>query len=160
VAVNYSNNKPSINVYYNSISDNISRAREVLFGIEEEGIPYEIIKKDDKDAVDLSYIACEQSSLGVGIGIDGKNIAIHYIKLKKDIPLYEMSIESNDFILRALGINAARLVKGVPFKNFEEYADYNHSEIDEEACISIVEDNLEDEIRKIVRIVIERMKVR
>lgn len=143
--------KPSIHIYYNKSLNNLSDFKEVFFGIEEEGISYNIQRKDDEDAVKLAYLACDQSSLGVGIGIDNTSIVIHYRKLKKDKPLYKISTSSNHILMRALGANAARLVKRIPFKNLED------CEIEKDTHLS--NENLEDQIRAIVQRVIAGMKL-
>ncbi|QZY54140.1 glycerol dehydratase reactivase beta/small subunit family protein [Crassaminicella profunda] len=149
--LSYNQQKPSIHIYYNESLNNISDFKEIFWGIEEEGIPYEIQLKEHRDAVQLAYAACEQSVLGVGIGVDCESIIIHYIKLKKDKPLYEISTSSNDFLMRTLGVNAARLVKRIPFKNIEDH------EVEDNICLS--KENLEEEIRTIVKRIIARMKL-
>ncbi|MCT4618054.1 MAG: glycerol dehydratase reactivase beta/small subunit family protein [Marinisporobacter sp.] len=149
--LNYNKQKPSVHVYYNESLSDIKDFNEIFWGIEEEGIPYNIQQKEDKDAIKLAYRACEESSLGVGIGIDKKSIVIHYIKLKKDKPLYEISTSSDHFLMRTLGVNAARLVKRIPFKNLEDH------EFEDEPYSS--KEKLEEEIRAIVERVIARMKL-
>nr|WP_312577230.1 glycerol dehydratase reactivase beta/small subunit family protein [Sedimentibacter sp.] len=111
--------KPVINIYYDSRiskSDFIS----LLHGVEEEGIPYELVSENETDAVNLSYAACCSSKLGVGLGVSKDEIALHYEKLDKSSPLYKINISSKKNIVRALGANAARLVKRIPFKDIQE----------------------------------------
>ncbi|MEW9124618.1 MAG: glycerol dehydratase reactivase beta/small subunit family protein [Thermotaleaceae bacterium] len=113
-----SKNKPTIFVYYSSEIKDISIFNQLLWGIEEEGIPFDVIEKSNGTALELSYLAAEDSSLnaGIGIGEDGF-IVLHYAKLSIDKPLFTISQESNSKLQRALGANAARLVKGIPFKS-------------------------------------------
>lgn len=146
----YNQQKPSIHIYYSKSLTNISNFKEIFFGIEEEGIPCDIQRKEYSDAVKLAYAACEQSAVGVGIGIDCESIAIHYIKLKKDKPLYEISTSSNPLLMRTLGVNAARLVKRIPFKDLEDHW------VEDDICLN--KEKLEEEIRSIVERVIARMK--
>ncbi|MEF9918488.1 MAG: glycerol dehydratase reactivase beta/small subunit family protein [Eubacterium sp.] len=117
--VNFEAPKPEIKVYYNKNSVNKSIVTQVLLGIEEEGLPYSLIEQDNNDAVELGYKAAEASHLGVGIGI-GDCISLNYIKLKENEPLFKVAVKGNDEeILRAVGANAARLVKRMPFKDID-----------------------------------------
>lgn len=117
--MNFEAPKPEIKVYYNKNSVNKSIVTQVLLGIEEEGLPYSLIEQDNNDAVELGYKAAEASHLGVGIGI-GDCISLNYIKLKENEPLFKVAVKGNDEeILRAVGANAARLVKRMPFKDID-----------------------------------------
>lgn len=113
----YKYDKPSIYIYYSSEIKDISTFNEVLFGIEEEGIPYEVKEQNEADLLELSYKAAQDSRLAVGIGIhsNGK-IALTFNKLKKESPLFISSLSSEEKTLRNLGANAGRLVKGIAFK--------------------------------------------
>src|SRR5690606_25492786 len=46
-------------------------------------------------------------------------IVLHYSKLEKEEPLFQIDLKNN-YQQGILGANAARLVKGIPFKSFEE----------------------------------------
>ncbi|MEW9123335.1 MAG: glycerol dehydratase reactivase beta/small subunit family protein [Thermotaleaceae bacterium] len=109
--------KPHIRVYFHDESVDITKIYPITWGIEEEGIPYETIGSKEEKALELGYLGAEESNLGVGIGI-GKDgfIVLHYHKLKKNQPLFTIKLRNEDEILRKLGANAARLVKGIPFK--------------------------------------------
>lgn len=109
--------KPSIYIYYSSEINNISAFNDLLFGIEEEGIPYEIKEIKDCDSLELSYKAAQDSRLAVGIGIhvSGK-ITLTFNKLKEGENLFVATLDSDKNILRNLGANAGRLVKGIAFK--------------------------------------------
>lgn len=95
--------------------------RDILYGIEEEGIPYQIIHFDKGNPVKSSHQAAGKSILSVAIGSDEKDIVLHFKNLKEDHFVYRIKNyqqETND-IKRIFGNNAARLVKGYPFKESE-----------------------------------------
>jgi hypothetical protein len=112
--------KPEIMVY--SIKGSVPKdvVTEVILGIEEEGLPYKCEDKTEKiSAKDLAYKAAEDSHLGVGIGIDSHNIVLHFIKLRDGQPLFTISPNAGEEKLRAIGSNAARLIKRMPFKSLD-----------------------------------------
>jgi len=114
--------KPTINIYYSSQIKDTSIYDQLLWGIEEEGIPYHMESKPLENTIELGYKAAEDSRLDVGIGI-GKNgnIVVHYQKLSKEEPLFRLNMKYGYKNLRKLGANAARLIKGIPFKLFSDY---------------------------------------
>ncbi len=111
--------KPMINIYYSLQIKDTSLYDELLWGIEEEGLPYNVESRPLEDSVKLGYSAAENSKLDVGIGIgkDG-NIVVHYQKLNQEEPLFNLNVKEEYHNLRKLGANAARLIKGIPFKSF------------------------------------------
>lgn len=110
--------KPSINVYYfNELNE--GNFEYLLNGIEEEGIPYELKPSESNDSLKLSYDACIDSRLGVGLGISKSNIVLHYEKLDISSPLFIIEMKGRKELMRALGSNAARLVKRMPFKEIQ-----------------------------------------
>lgn len=115
--VSFESPKPEIRVYWETGKVDESIVDEVLLGIEEEGVPF--VKKGadyvDSAAV-LGYKAAEASHLGVGIGIAENEIVLHFSKLKEDEPLFTIQTTKDSERLRAIGSNAARLVKRMPFK--------------------------------------------
>lgn len=91
----------------------------VGYGIEEEGIPFKFIPIDDEDSViECAHRASQESPLLVGIACDKKDLVLHYRNLPVDRFMYRIkdyhSVSKRD--LRLFGSNAARLVKGIPFK--------------------------------------------
>ncbi|MCC5910638.1 MAG: glycerol dehydratase reactivase beta/small subunit family protein [Clostridiaceae bacterium] len=110
-------NKTSIFICISSRIQETSIFNEVLWGIEEEGVPYSIGTLDKEKAIELSYDAAMTSPLevGVGFGEDGY-VTLHSSKLKQDKPLLRFNFKEEPHKMRALGVNAARLVKGIPFK--------------------------------------------
>lgn len=146
--INDGNEKPAVHVYYSSLLNDSSFFHSLLYGIEEEGVPYLYQRKTGNSAIELGYQAALDSTLGVGIGIgDDSQMILHYTKLPKEQPLFQLSAASQDQ-QNVLGANAARLVKGIPFKSFEEI----HS-AEEETLIS-------EEISTIVKEVLRRIRER
>ena len=95
--------------------------REVLAGIEEEGVPYVVeLPTGDDDAYTLARLAADRSSLSVGIGIDERGrVCVAHQKLA-DPPsgLFSRDTAERSFA-RRLGQNAARIVVGIPLRTDE-----------------------------------------
>jgi hypothetical protein len=89
----------------------------ILWGLEEEGIPAEPRDVAGGSAKTLAKEAAGGSPLNVGIGINGTEgeVVLHHRDLPGDAPLFSFgAMDLNPTILRILGMNAARLVKGEP----------------------------------------------
>lgn len=88
----------------------------LLYGIEEEGIPYKILVLDGKKSGESAVNASLMSGLGVGIGVDVRTMKIHTKNLNEDTYYLEL----NDYpavanqIMKNFGSNSARLVKVIP----------------------------------------------
>ncbi len=106
--------KPAIKLYVSRQATADYKA--LLCGMEEEGIPFESEAMDSGSAAAMAYAASSESRLGVGLGVSESEIALHYEKLTQGAPLFLIPAESGAQRLRALGANAARLVKKLPFK--------------------------------------------
>ena len=107
---------PSIKLFISSGFDIPENLRELLCGVEEEGVPCEVEAAGEGSAVTLAYKAAEASVLGVGLGLDGAGMAaVHYNKLPAEKPLFTLNYRLDGDKLRYLAVNAARLVKGIPF---------------------------------------------
>jgi hypothetical protein len=121
VKIDYGNQQPAIHIYYCSLGIDPSLFNQMLFGMEEENVPYLIKGQEESVALKLGYLAAEDSSLGVGVGIgeDG-TVILHYKRLKQEEPLFQIHLQRDMKKLRKLGANGARLVKGIPFKDLEE----------------------------------------
>ena len=89
--------------------------KELLYGLEEEGIPWEQGTKEGMDALAMAWEAAQASRLEVGLGLDRQFVVLHYSKLDQGRPLYRVPARQADQV-RALGANAARLVKKLPLK--------------------------------------------
>lgn len=109
------NTKPTIKVFYSGGLVEY-QFRHVLLGIEEEGVPCDVQHMQDGDALKLATEACNESVLGVGIGITGIEAVLHFNKLPEECPLFDIPMSSGEQALRTLGANAARLVKKLPLK--------------------------------------------
>lgn len=109
--------KPSIKIYYAEALRDKQVLDQILYGIEEEGIPAEAQPCDGNVVEELAYLACQDSILGTGIGISTMSVAVQYDKLKKEEPLFLLSTNTAPDKLRILGANSARLVKKMPFKS-------------------------------------------
>jgi hypothetical protein len=110
------NTKPAILILSDSSSAARGLTEPVLWGIEEEGVPYEIRKASNESATELAKQAANSSALNVGIAIsEAGEIVLHHRDLAAGAPLFAFSagsLQSRD--LRRLGTNAARLVKRQP----------------------------------------------
>ncbi|AKP66187.1 glycerol dehydratase reactivase beta/small subunit family protein [Companilactobacillus ginsenosidimutans] len=115
-------NKPAIFIAKASDSEKFQTA---LYGIEEEGIPFREINDSDINnlssmtTVEKAYQAALSSKLGVGLAYDDQYAYLHQKNLPAAEPLFKVSISKQESI-NHLGTNAARLVKGIPFKDIEE----------------------------------------
>lgn len=116
--------KPSIKIYYTKDADD-QAIEEICFGIEEEGLPYEMMQSETGDIKQLAYEGCNASKLGVGIGLGKAEVVMQVDKLKKEKPLFLRKIHAGRQILtedgeyvsiRQIGSNAARFVKGIRLK--------------------------------------------
>mgnify|MGYP001814633539 CR=1 FL=1 len=84
--------------------------KELLAGIEEEGLTFYVNQSTiDKDCVTLSYGASKMSSVGVGIGIAGKNV-----KLSVQNQMKPFLMDTGNTRARIIGQNAARYIKHKP----------------------------------------------
>jgi hypothetical protein len=90
--------------------------QSILWGLEEEGIPYQVREAGDGPPVALAKQAADSSPLNVGISVGGRGeVILHHQDLPVETPLFKVTTEVGRLVqLRHLGINAARLVKGQP----------------------------------------------
>ncbi|MFB0920839.1 MAG: glycerol dehydratase reactivase beta/small subunit family protein [Oscillospiraceae bacterium] len=108
--------KPSIFLYQCSDAPEFA-VSSITAGIEEEGIPYILTIIPNEDVKTAAFRAADSSRLSVGIAVGGDEAAVHYSKLRKDAPLFYVKDKTfTAELLRDLGSNAARLVKGIAFK--------------------------------------------
>ncbi|AOT72713.1 glycerol dehydratase reactivase beta/small subunit family protein [Geosporobacter ferrireducens] len=149
----YGKEKPSIYVYYSSCIDDLSAFHHLIWGIEEEGLPYRMMPQPENTSLKLSYMAAESSSLSVGLGIGSDGLIIlHYGKLPFEMPLFQIPHTSSVSVMRAVGANAARLVKGIPFKSVDSIRDIGVpdpecTEMDVESIIVKVLEELKKRIK-------------
>ena len=88
----------------------------VLWGIEEEGVPCTMERRDDLDPLVLAHAAAEASRLGVGVGISLDYVVVTTEKLPRDKPYLAARIDRPARQGRTLGTDAARLVRRIPLK--------------------------------------------
>lgn len=112
-AVQLEMSKPTVHVLCSPDAPSAA-FKELLYGLEEEGIPWENDMKAG-GALPLAWEAAQASRLGVGVGMDGQSIVLHFNKLDREQPLYRIPARSLG-LARVLGANAARLVKKLPLK--------------------------------------------
>lgn len=92
-----------------------NQLKPLLNGIEEEQIPVSVRNISVGNVISRAHQAALSSRLDVGIAYDGNRYVVHYKNLPEEEPLFDFVVESNSK-LRILGANAARLIKGIPFK--------------------------------------------
>lgn len=92
--------------------------RDVLAGIEEEGVPYVLVPGDaDVPAPELARRAAERSPLEVGVGVGARDeVCVRHAKLADPLPELSSGGGRDVVAARVLGHNAARIVVGVPLK--------------------------------------------
>lgn len=113
--INCIESKPKILIFVkNGIGKN--KFEDILWGIEEEGIPYSVMEYSESSSCCLAGAAASESILGVGLGIDEKKITLNYEKLSADDFIFSIDVEDEAVKKRELGESAARLVKKIPFK--------------------------------------------
>ncbi|MBP2621312.1 glycerol dehydratase reactivase beta/small subunit family protein [Streptococcus panodentis] len=96
-----------------------AKLAQIAYGIEEEGIPFQrILPEKTANLVSLAHQAALQSQLLVGIACDEQDTVLHYRNLPEEKFVYRIRdyTAASDKELRLFGSNAARLVKGVPFR--------------------------------------------
>ena len=108
--------RPTIKVFTKPGHGRDETLRQLVFGIEEEGIPCEVSEENFTNAMALAWEASQQSRLSVGLGLDRDTLVLQFSKLKENEPLFQISARSPEWDVRAMGANAARLVKKLPFK--------------------------------------------
>ena len=93
--------------------------QQVFYGIEEEGIPFLLQQSVTSDVVTAAYDAAQRSPLLVGMACTREEMVVHFKNLQPANPLFRLSqpLQQKADVLRGLGNNAARLVKGLPFKS-------------------------------------------
>ena len=112
--------KPCISIYVYNHPGSAQKVREVQAVMEEEGIPCLLVESHETDVIALAHQAARTSKLGVGVGIGPEGLSIQYDKLPAKEPLFLLPTSGMPKDWRRFGYNAARLVKGIPFKHESE----------------------------------------
>lgn len=107
-------NKPGILIY--SYNPEEGLLKEICAGIEEEGIPFEVVSQNYQDITALSYYSANDSILGTGIGISEQRCRLTFSNLPKDQSVFYLE-QPQKHQARNLGANAARAVKKKAFKD-------------------------------------------
>lgn len=101
-----------------------SFVREITAGIEEEGIPYKKVTQENmnqKNMLETIHLCSQKSRIGIAIGVLGKRVILHYVKLKESEPIMDRELSAYDSEnCRKIGCNAARLYKVMPFKDLSD----------------------------------------
>ena len=98
-----------------------SALREVLAGIEEEGVPHVVQPGGSADAAELAIRAAAESPLQVGVGVGAAgDVSVCHAKLEQ--PIFELPAAAAPGQLRTLGHNSARIVAGLPVKTLTDRA--------------------------------------
>lgn len=109
----------AIVICYSEQLKNRTLITALCLGIEEEGLPYKIRVMASEDVYTLAAQASFESDLDVGIGVNATGyMGIHQTKLPEGMVLFGENYASIDG--RSYGSNAARLIKGIPFKDYKE----------------------------------------
>lgn len=101
-----------------------ANVKEILYGIEEEEVPFEVWQKGLKteDIVSAAHAAAIRSIFNVGVCCSKDAIVIHHSKLEKRNPLFYLSGDQcTRKNARYAGNNAARLVKGLRLKTMKKH---------------------------------------
>lgn len=114
-------NLPAIEIYYAGLESGggleaESLAKAVSYGIEEEGLPYAIIKRviSREEACELT----KRPGLGVVVLVSDGSAAVYTRQLKTGDPLFDLPVADKK-TAGIIGKNAARLVKNKPFLDLE-----------------------------------------
>lgn len=100
--------------------------REVVAGIEEEGVPSAVQAVPGGDiesalcATDLAVSAAQRSTLQVGVGVgEAGDVCVHHARLAEPLADLTSGSATGRETARALGHNAARIVVGLPLKRVD-----------------------------------------
>lgn len=121
--------KPSVYIAVEDNYQNSSLLDYLCYGLEEEGIPFQMMNDSAKNLYYLAHQAAQASRLNVSLVL-GKNnkVLIHHKKLEPEEPFFEKEI-SKEIQAKAIGSNAARLVKGIPIKDISLEIDHKNKPV-------------------------------
>ena len=104
--------KPGLKIVYSKGID-IDKIQELIYGIEEEGILYQITVSEF-EKIEKEKYTNGKSEIGIAINLNGE-IILNQKKYTKKFILKE-NINSSKENLRTFGQNSARILKGLPLK--------------------------------------------
>lgn len=93
---------------------------EVLLGIEEEGVPVELVRSSELNPLVLAHRAATASRLGIGIGVALDYAVITTDKLPESRPYVATFFTGGAGADRTIGSNAARMVKRIPLRGVRQ----------------------------------------
>nr|WP_269327425.1 glycerol dehydratase reactivase beta/small subunit family protein [Kineosporia mesophila] len=94
--------------------------REICAGMEEEGVPYDVVASPGHPAEQLAHEAARRSPLEVGVGLDATGvIVVHHSKLPRGKPVSRTEAPTPT-TARHAGQDAARVVTGAPLTRHPE----------------------------------------
>jgi hypothetical protein len=108
--------RPEVLIYYIFSPNAPVLLRQVTAGLEEEGVPYRLVRETDGEDADggaagLASAAARESALEVGIGVSAAgDVCVHQAKLPPGSP----ALSGPPATARIMGHNAARIVTGIP----------------------------------------------
>lgn len=104
--------KPGLKIVCSKDID-LERVQELIYGIEEEGILYELSTSELKE-IEKDRYTDGKSEIGIAINSNG-DIFLNQKKYTKEFILRE-NINSSEEKLRIFGQNSARVLKGISLK--------------------------------------------
>lgn len=113
--------RPSIFVIVSNHEELI--LKELLAGIEEEGIPYDVkyLNLSEDTVLRDLYVESQKSRIGIAVAIINNRIILQNNKLKEEKPLIDITLTSQpQEKARIVGTNAARLYKVMPLKDIKD----------------------------------------
>lgn len=108
--------KPSVLVFVSEGDPDY--LEEILAGLEEEGVPYEVQERTGT-LDELAYAAAAEAVLGAGIGMAGKEAAMQMASLPLGRNVFTLN-HPTFAQCRRLGMNCARAFKRRPFLPLSE----------------------------------------
>lgn len=108
--------RPSIKIHvHRAVSD--GALEDLLLGIEEEGVPADVVREDERNPLELAHRAANASQLGLGVGIALDYAVVTLDKLPKERPYLATHWSLDPQQDRRCGSNAARIVKRIPLRH-------------------------------------------
>lgn len=112
------NTKPYISIWAHSGVNELT-LNQVLYGIEEEGVPVKLTRKEEMNPLVLAHEAAGESTLHIGLGISLNWAVISTEALAEDSPYTVYKFGLTPECDRTIGSNTARLVKRMPLQPIE-----------------------------------------
>jgi hypothetical protein len=109
--------RPAVLIYVHEAVEP-DRIREMLLGIEEEGVPAQVSASSELNPLELASSASIASRLGVGVGVSLGYVVVTTEKLPARRPYLAGRVDAGPDHARAMGANAARIVKRMPLLGF------------------------------------------